>query len=45
VKLKLDENLGTRVQRVFADADLSVSSVRVQGLSGKADEVVFATCS
>jgi hypothetical protein len=35
VKIKLDENLGPGIARLFADAGHDVCLVREQGLSGK----------
>jgi len=41
MKLKLDENLGTRAQKLFAAAGHDVQSVAAEGLSGAADPEVY----
>jgi hypothetical protein len=45
VKLKLDENIGTRGQRLLADAGHDVSTVLDQSLSGVSDDRLFRICS
>jgi predicted nuclease of predicted toxin-antitoxin system len=44
MRLKLDENLGTRTQRVFADAGHDVQTVRQESLEGSPDERIYAVC-
>jgi len=44
MKLKLDENLGSRLKSEFAEAGHHATTVAGQGLSGAADERVFAAC-
>jgi predicted nuclease of predicted toxin-antitoxin system len=44
MKLKLDENLGRRLRTEFQAAGHDVATVAGQGLSGAADERVFAAC-
>ena len=41
MKLRLDENLGTRAQKLFAAAGHDVQSVAAEGLSGAADPEVY----
>jgi predicted nuclease of predicted toxin-antitoxin system len=45
VKVKLDANLGTRGQRVFAEAGHDVSTAESQGLSRAPDAVVIQRCT
>jgi predicted nuclease of predicted toxin-antitoxin system len=44
VRLKLDENLGLRTARTFAEAGHDVATVAGQGLAGFADVDVLAVC-
>jgi predicted nuclease of predicted toxin-antitoxin system len=44
LKIKLDENLGPSIARIFHDADHDVCLVRDQGLSGKDDSVLIEVC-
>lgn len=45
MKLKLDENIGTRGQRLLADAGHDVATVLQQSLGGAPDERLFRVCS
>lgn len=45
MKIKLDENLGKRVQRCFAAEGHDTETVKTEGLSGQPDEVIFERCS
>jgi predicted nuclease of predicted toxin-antitoxin system len=44
VKFKLDENLGTRTQRLFLAAGHDASTVEGQGLCGCPDRQLFEAC-
>jgi len=44
MKFKLDENLGTRTQRVFQASGFSVITVRDQRLEGCADQQLYEVC-
>jgi predicted nuclease of predicted toxin-antitoxin system len=44
VKLKLDENLGPAIARVFEGGGHDVCLVREQGLGGKSDSVLIEVC-
>ena len=44
MKIKLDENLGPSIARLFADAGHDVCLVIEQGLGGKSDSVVIEVC-
>jgi len=44
MNVKLDENLGRRLQGEFQAAGHEVATVAGQGLSGASDERVFAVC-
>ena len=41
MKFKLDENFGTRTQRVFREAGYDVETVHSQALQGTSDEHLF----
>ena len=45
MKIKLDENIGTRGSEVLAEQGHDVSTVRDQGLSGSPDETIFQICA
>jgi predicted nuclease of predicted toxin-antitoxin system len=45
VKIKLDENIGSRGSNLLAERGHDVSTVRQQGLSGAPDEVIFQVCA
>jgi predicted nuclease of predicted toxin-antitoxin system len=45
VKIKLDENIGTRGSKLLAKEGHDVSTVRMQGLSGSPDEKIFEICA
>ena len=45
MKIKLDENLGTRTQALFADAGHDVHTVRQEDLGGASDQRLFKLCS
>jgi predicted nuclease of predicted toxin-antitoxin system len=44
MKVKLDENLGTRLQAEFRAAGHDVATVAGEGLSGTSDEDLFQVC-
>lgn len=44
MRIKLDENLGERGRRLFADAGHDVSTVKDQGLEGAEDPAVIDVC-
>lgn len=44
MNLKLDENLGAGVKRVFAEAGHDVETAVSERLSGARDETIFAVC-
>ena len=44
MKLKLDENLGHRVRRLFTEAGHDVHTVFDEDLSGAPDEEIFEAC-
>ncbi len=44
MNFKLDENFGTRTQRLFREAGHQVQTVRDEGLSGAADQHLYETC-
>jgi predicted nuclease of predicted toxin-antitoxin system len=44
MKVKLDENFGTRTQRLFEAADHDVCTVRDEGLRGCSDQRLYDTC-
>jgi predicted nuclease of predicted toxin-antitoxin system len=44
VKIKLDENIGTRGRELLAADGHDVATVRDQGLSGSSDETIFEVC-
>ena len=45
MKLRLDENIGTRGQRLLAEAGHDVASVLDQSLSGASDDRLFRICA
>ena len=45
MKIKLDENIGTRGSKLLAERAHDVSTVRDQKLSGAPDENIFAVCA
>jgi predicted nuclease of predicted toxin-antitoxin system len=45
VRFKLDENLDTRLAMCLVDDGHDVATVRSEGLSGSADELVFAAAT
>jgi hypothetical protein len=45
VKLKLDENRGTRTAQIFADAGHDVSTVTAQELRGVTDDTLYGVCT
>ena len=44
MRFKLDENLDGRIVPLFADRGHDVDTVLAEGLSGSADEQIYATC-
>jgi len=44
VKFKLDENFGTRTQRLFHAAGHEVQTVREEGLQGCSDQHLYEVC-
>jgi hypothetical protein len=44
MRIRLDENLGGRIQKAFVDAGHEVETVRGEKLSGCDDETIFAKC-
>lgn len=44
MKIKLDENLGPTIARIFHDAGHDVCLVREQGLGGRDDSVLIEVC-
>lgn len=44
MQFKLDENFGTRTQRLFRDAGHEVQTVRSQGLRGSSDQNLYEVC-
>jgi len=44
MKFKLDENLGTRTERVFFSHGHDVATVRMEGLQGAPDGTLFSVC-
>jgi len=44
MNFKLDENFGTRTQRVFRDAGHQVKTVRDQALQGCSDQRLYEAC-
>jgi predicted nuclease of predicted toxin-antitoxin system len=44
LKIKLDENLGPTIARIFRDAGHDVCLVREQGLGGREDSVLIEVC-
>ncbi len=44
MRLKLDENLGVRTARIFAEAGHDVATVAGQGLAGFTDADLLAVC-
>ncbi|MEO0114623.1 MAG: DUF5615 family PIN-like protein [candidate division WOR-3 bacterium] len=44
MKFKLDENFGTRTQRLFQDAGHDIQTVRAQGLQGCLDQELYNIC-
>lgn len=45
MKFKLDENFGVRTRGLFLAGGFDVETVAEEGLSGGADETIFAACS
>lgn len=45
MKIKLDENIGSRGTELLAERGHDVSTVRDQGLSGSSDEKIFEVCA
>ena len=41
---KLDENLGTRTQKLFADAGHQVETILSEGLQGCSDQYLMDVC-
>ena len=44
MKFKLDENFGTRPQRIFRDAGYDVATVREEELQGSTDLRIYEVC-
>ena len=44
MKFKLDENFGTRTQRIFGAAGHDVKTVRDEGLQGSSDQHLYDAC-
>ena len=44
MKFKLDENFGTRTQRIFRAAGHDVQTVRDEGLQGSSDQHLYDVC-
>ena len=44
MKIKLDENLGPDIARIFANGGHDICLVREQGLGGKSDSVLIEVC-
>ena len=44
MKFKLDENFGTRTQRIFRAAGHDVQTVRDEGLQGSSDKQLYDVC-
>jgi predicted nuclease of predicted toxin-antitoxin system len=44
MKFKLDENFGTRTQRLFMEAGYDVQTVRQQNLQGTPDSNLYEVC-
>jgi len=44
VRFKLDENFGTRTQRIFERYGHDVHTVRDEGLSGNVDRSIYDVC-
>ncbi|MBN2550891.1 MAG: DUF5615 family PIN-like protein [Anaerolineales bacterium] len=44
MKFKLDENFGTRTQKIFIDSGHDVQTVYQQGLRGVSDEQLYGIC-
>jgi predicted nuclease of predicted toxin-antitoxin system len=44
MRFKLDENFGTRTQRIFKDAGHDVQTVREESLQGASDLHLYDTC-
>jgi len=44
MRFKLDENFGTRTQRIFKDAGHDVQTVREESLQGTSDRHLYDTC-
>jgi predicted nuclease of predicted toxin-antitoxin system len=45
VRFKLDENFGTRTQRIFQDAGYDVHTIRQEALQGATDQAIYEICS
>ena len=45
MKFKLDENFGTRTQRIFRAAGHDVQTVQDEGLQGSSDQHLYDVCS
>lgn len=44
MRFKLDENFGTRTQKLFRQAGHEVKTVRDQSLQGSADQTIYERC-